>query len=114
MGEQGPPGPAGDEFYAVLAADGTLNRPLGVGFSSQKLATGTYEVLFNGIDIRACGFVATVGSTEHSGSQTPGFVTVVGRAGHDDGVFVQTFDTSATPTDLPFHLAIICSAPEVD
>jgi hypothetical protein len=110
-GEDGVGG-AGNAMFAVVAGDGTWVRgyPDGAGYISQKveLATGTYEVIFGDNDITGCAYVADVGSTVHSGTQDPGFVTVVGRAGNSAGVFVQVFDTGGSLVDYPFHLAVTC------
>jgi len=103
---------AGNVMFAVVAGDGAWVRgyPDSAGYTSQKveLPTGTYEVIFGDNDITGCAFVADVGSTEHTGTQAPGFVTVVGRAGIPEGVFVQVFDSDGLLADYPFHLSVIC------
>jgi hypothetical protein len=112
-GQDGADGATG-AMYAVVDEDGGISRiyPTGGGFTADRLSTGTYEVRFGGIDITACAYIGTIGSVLHLGPYSPGFITVVGRAGADDGVFVQTFsldDSSASPADMSFHLAVICS-----
>jgi hypothetical protein len=109
---------AGNVMYAVVDGDGTWRRGYPDSppefYTSQRVdaqPAGTYEVLFGDsetADITGCAFVAGIGSPEHIGPQPPGFVTVVGRAGTPEGVFVQTFDTGGNLADLPFHLSVIC------
>ncbi|MGE0136160.1 MAG: hypothetical protein AB7L91_19540 [Dehalococcoidia bacterium] len=93
-------------IYAVVNSDGTLAR----GFraqSSQRLATGQYEVRFNR-NVRGCAYVASIGLSGAVGASSPGEVTVVGRFGDDRGVFVTTHNSGGAATDLGFHLAVHC------
>lgn len=82
---------------------GTLNASNQV----TKIGTGTFDIRFD-IGIRQCAYVGTIGLPGNSGSSAPGEITVVGRAGTNNGVFVQTFDSSGTIADRSFHLAIFC------
>jgi hypothetical protein len=90
--------------FAVVNADGTLAR----GFratSSQRLVTGQYEVVFNR-DVRKAAFIATIGLSGSVGSSAPGEITVVGRLGNPQGVFVTTHSSTGAPADAGFHLAV--------
>jgi hypothetical protein len=92
-------------LWAVVNGDGTLARGSGVG-SSQRLAPGQYEVRFTGRSVRECAYTATLGNA----GITPqlGFVSAVRRADLPDGVFVATWNTAGTHTDLPFHVTVSC------
>ncbi len=97
--------PTAQAFFAVVSATGTLVR----GFqavSATQLGTGIYQVLFSH-DITGSAYIGTIGLTGSSGDSPAGQIAVVGRAGAANGVFVQTFNATGTPTDLAFHLAIL-------
>ena len=72
-----------------------------------------YEVIFNR-DVRDCAYVATVGLSGSSGSSLPGEITVVGRAGAPNGVFITTHDSAGGPSDRGFHLAVHCKKDDDD
>ncbi|HET6561425.1 MAG TPA: hypothetical protein VFG72_06090 [Marmoricola sp.] len=91
---------------AVVKADGTKHR--GRGFvSSSKLNAGTYEVFFDR-NIKQCAWTGTVGIGEFSGSTGPAMITITGRVGTDNGLFVTTFDKDGVPADQPFLVSVIC------
>jgi hypothetical protein len=93
-------------IYAVVNANGTLAR----GFravSSQKLAVGQYEVIFNR-NVRNCAYVASIGLSGAVGASSPGEITVVGRFNNDRGVFVTTHNSAGAAADLGFHIAVHC------
>jgi hypothetical protein len=97
--------PTAQAFFAVVSATGALVR----GFqavSASNLGTGIYQVLFSH-DITGSAYIGTIGLTGSSGDSPAGQIAVVGRAGAANGVFVQTFNATGTPTDLAFHLAIL-------
>jgi hypothetical protein len=100
-------GPGGfvQPLFAVVEADGTLNRGSGVT-SSTRTGTGNYVVDF-GEDITGCAFLATLGVTGFAGT-TSGVVDVAGAAGTTDSVFVDTEDPLGTQADRPFHLQVVC------
>ena len=93
-------------LHAVVNADGTTARGDG-NQSSTKLSTGTYDVRFQR-NITACAFIGTAGLAAFSGSIPSTVVTVVGRVGTTNGVFVQTFNSSGVLVDTGFHLMIKC------
>jgi hypothetical protein len=96
-------------LYEVVNSDGTKARGFPVTTAATHLSTGTYQVDFGPPrNITGCAFVGSIGLSGSSGTSPPGFITVVGRAGDISGVFVQTFDSAGTLTDLGFHLVVTC------
>jgi hypothetical protein len=96
--------PTAQTFYAVVNADGSLAR----GFQAveaRNLGTGFYEVIFN-VDVTGSAYIATIGSSATSGIEQTGEITVVGRAGTPNGVFVTTTDSAGTFADRGFHIAV--------
>ncbi len=91
---------------AVIKADGTEHRGRGLD-SSNKIGVGVYEVFFDR-KIKKCAWTGTVGLGGFSGSTGPAMITITGRAGSKNGLFVTTFDGAANPADLPFHVSVIC------
>ncbi|MFC4145715.1 hypothetical protein ACFO0M_05575 [Micromonospora mangrovi] len=96
--------PSARMLFAVVRADGTLVRGLGVT-SSARLAPGMYQVLFDQ-DVTRAGYLGTIGLTG-SGVAAAGALTVAGRTGIPNGVFVETFAVTGGHADRPFHLAVL-------
>lgn len=94
------------QLFAVLNANGTRLRGKGDA-SSTKLGTGIYEVRFYR-NIVGCAWQGTIGFGTMSGSTAPSFISVTGRAGTVNGVFVQTWNQSGVATDLPFNVYVDC------
>jgi hypothetical protein len=92
--------------FAVLNADGTKLRGKAVA-STAHVGTGTYDVRFNR-NISTCAWTGTIGFGTFSGSTGPSEISVTGRAGTNNGLFVQTFAGSAA-ADLPFTVLVVCS-----
>jgi hypothetical protein len=99
-------------LFAVVNANGTLARGLGA-VSSQRLALGAYEVIFNR-NVRDCAYVATIGLSGSAFSSPPGEITVVGRVTSANGVFLTVSNSAGAPTDLGFHLAVHCRPSDDD
>ena len=97
---------SGPSFTAVVGSDGTLTRGRGA-VSASRLGKGVYEVDFNQ-DVTACGYTASVGLPGSSGVSTPGTVTVVGRSGNADALYIQTFTKRGKVLDLGFHVIVQC------
>ena len=97
-------GPA--HVFAVVNAGGTALRGKALA-SSTTLSTGVYDVRFNR-DTSLCSWVSTVGFGTFSGSTGPAMITITGRAGTNNGLFVTTFDSTGTPANLPFSADVIC------
>jgi hypothetical protein len=93
-------------FIAVVDADGTLARGRGAT-GTVHTDTGIYEVDFKK-DVSACGYTATIGMSGEAGGSPPGTVTVVGRSGTPNGVYIQTFNQKGHAADLGFHLILAC------
>jgi len=94
------------QLYAVVNPDGTVSRGAGVG-PSARLSAGTYEVIFKR-NIVHCSWTGSIGQPGFSGSVAASHISVTGRGGTNNGVFVQTFNSANAATDLPFHIHILC------
>lgn len=99
-------GKAKDRVTAVIRADGSEHRGRGLD-SSNRLGDGVYEVFFDR-SIKKCAWTGTVGLGSFSGSTGPAMITITGRVGTKNGLFVTTFDGTGAPTDLPFHTVVVC------
>jgi hypothetical protein len=102
----GPP-PAGTSFTAVVKSPGVLVRGSGAVSASQPEGTGTYEVDF-AADVTGCTYVATIGEPGSNGTQPAGDITVVGRSGVPEGIFVETADIHGRLKNRPFHVDVGC------
>lgn len=96
--------PTAQTFYAVVNADGTLARGFQAA-SAQRFAPGLYEVIF-AHDVTTSAYVASIGSSGSVGVESTGEITVVGRAGTPNGVFITTSTSDGTFADRGFHLAV--------
>ena len=93
-------------LWAVVDPTGVNIRSLPKSTTtSTHLGTGQYEVDFYE-NVDSCAYVATVGPA--GGGAASGYATVAARSGNAKGVFVETFNTSGTVADMPFHLAVHC------
>ncbi|GAA5183358.1 hypothetical protein GCM10023322_22420 [Rugosimonospora acidiphila] len=97
--------PTAQTLYAVVNSNGTLARGFGAS-SAVILATGTYQVNFSH-DVTHSALIGTIGLAGTSGSSAPGFITVVGRVGVANAVFVQTYNSAGALANLGFHLAAL-------
>lgn len=97
--------PTAQSFFAVVNANGTLDRGFGV-VSSTRLAAGQYQVVFSH-SLVGSAFVGTLGLAAFSGISPSGEIAVVGRAGNNNAIFVQTFASNGTVADRGFHLAVL-------
>lgn len=91
-------------YFAVVNADGSLAR----GFhavSSQRFGPGLYEVIF-AHDVRGSAYIGVIGGSGSVGIETAAHITVVGRSGVPNGVFVTMTDSSGKYVDRGFHLAV--------
>jgi hypothetical protein len=93
------------EFWAVVETDGSLVRGRNVT-QAQKLATGTYEVLFTH-NLSDGVFVATLGRPGIF-TEPPGEITLALRAGSNDrGIWINTFNSNGQLEDRAFHLLVL-------
>ena len=101
------PPPAGTSFTAVVSANGRLIRGSGATAASQPEGKGTYEVDF-GADVTGCAYVATIGEPGSKLVAPAADITVVGRSGIPEGVFVETADNGGLAKNFPFHIDVGC------
>lgn len=99
----GPPPLVG---FTAVVCNGALARGKGVS-GVTKIATGQFEVLFT-MPVTACTSVATIGLPGSIGVSPPGEITVVGRSGKSNGVFVTTSNSAGGSADRCFHLVVAC------
>jgi hypothetical protein len=97
--------PTAQVHFAVVNSNGALVRGFEV-ISSTRLGVGWYQVVFNH-DLRGSAFVGTLGLTGNLGISSSGEIAVVGRTGLNNGVFVQTWNSSGARADRSFHLAVL-------
>src|SRR5262249_49150822 len=67
------------------------------------------EVIFDG-NVSKCAYTAVLGTTGSGSVGDPGQVTVAGRAGNVNGVFIEIVNRSGTPVDSSFHLSVNCGS----
>jgi hypothetical protein len=97
---------------AVVRADGTLVPGQSFGATSATRVehpVGTYQVCF-AVPITNGTYVASIGFPGNSGASAPGEITVVGRAGTDNCLYIQTFNSAGTPADRGFHVVVVYSS----
>jgi hypothetical protein len=94
---------------AVVRTDGSLARSFPKSGISSSLVDdpGGYEVVFPR-GVRKCTYSATLGLPGSSGTADAGFVTVVGRAGNPNAVYVRTMATNGNNLNQSFHLMVSC------
>lgn len=93
-------------LFAVVNADGDLDRDFRA-VSAQRLARGQYEVVFNR-NVSRCAYVATIGDPGDDVVPPAGEISVAGRFGDDNAVFVATYNSNGSPANRGFHLAVHC------
>ena len=103
----GEPGLLTTSYTAVVNSAGKLIRGTGATGASQPEGTGTYEVDFTS-DVTGCAYAATIGEPSSKGFEPAGFITVVGRSGVANGIFVQTYAHNGKLKNLPFHVDVGC------
>lgn len=90
---------------AAVDANGLLCAGQGFGvISATRLFTGTYEVFFNQT-ITSGVYTASIGLCGNLGASLPGEITVVGRFGTTNGLFIQTYNSAGALADLGFHVS---------
>ena len=65
-------------------------------------------MIFDG-KVSKCAYTASLGTTSAGSIPSPGQVTVAGRAGNVNGVFLFIHQTNGATIDEPFHLYILCA-----
>ncbi|MDF2969282.1 MAG: hypothetical protein K0Q93_3060 [Nocardioidaceae bacterium] len=94
-------------YWIVVNANGTPARGSCGAKSSLKLGPGEYQVNWK-VKERKCARLATIGLPGGSGSETPGFITTVGRVGKPKSSYVATYDTNGNPADRAFQVHLAC------
>ena len=93
--------PTAQTFFAVVNSNGSLAR----GFqavSSARITTGQYQVLFSH-DLTGSAFVASIGDPGSLVIPPGGEISVVGRLGAANGVFIATRDSAGNLADRGFQ-----------
>lgn len=107
IGSEAGPDVAKKDRWAVINADGTINRGKGVNSVTHTAGSGSYVVHFNK-NVRACMFTGTIGLSGAVGTSARGFLTTVGAAIDVNGVFVTTDDINGASAERGFHLYVGC------
>jgi hypothetical protein len=93
---------------AVVDESGNLIRGRhAVGASRGDVPVGSYIVNFER-DVTCGAYVGSVGLPGSSGIAQDGTVTVVGRAGDPNAVYIAMYDENGNRVDRPFHLVVAC------
>jgi hypothetical protein len=105
-GPPGPPGPAGIPLSVAVGKGGNVvSGTPGVEVDHRIGGSGVYDVWF-GRDLRGCRSVATLAAV--APTQAPPERGEVVAQPYTQGVIVRTRNSNGTPTDLPFHLIVVC------
>ena len=91
----------------MVNANGTELRGKAVA-STSCLSTGVHDVRVNR-DISWCAWTGTVGLGTFGGSTGRVDITVSGRAGTTNRLFVTAFNGPGGVADLPFLVVVVCS-----
>jgi hypothetical protein len=95
------------KYWVVVNRDGTPARGSCGVKTSKKLFDGQYQINWTRSE-RLCGRFATIGLPGSSGTETPGFITTVGRAGKPKSTFVGTYDVDGNFEDRAFQVHLSC------
>jgi hypothetical protein len=93
--------------YAVVNADGTVDRSLPTVVTATHDGTGVYRVDFHN-NVRTCAYIGSIGLSGAAGTSPPGTIEVVGAAASVTQVFITTHDLSGALADRGFHLSVLC------
>jgi hypothetical protein len=94
------------DCWAQIASTGAITRSSNA-VSATRLSTGQFEVRF-AHNILGCVWQGNVARPQFDNSPPRGLISITGRAGTTDGVFVQTFDQAGTPRNLNFSVFVAC------
>jgi hypothetical protein len=112
-GSQGPPGAAAVTLSVAVATSGATVSGNGTSEHSAT-AAGVYEVSFPRVsgpgnqDLRGCRAVATLSRADDGSTPTIAPNGEIVTEPTQDGVTVHTYNSAGSPTDLPFHLIVVC------
>jgi hypothetical protein len=95
--------------FAVVSANGTLNRGSDSVVSATRFADpGSYEVIFDR-DISQCAYQVSAGSTTATAGPQPHYALVGNRQGNAaNGVAVFMKNLNGAASNLAFHLTVHC------
>jgi hypothetical protein len=99
----------GQALFAVINANATIARGVGVVSAATVSSAGQYEVIFDR-NVRECAYTVTTGGTGSTETPAPGYGVATGRMDNVNGVFIRTFNSAGTVTALAFHLQVSCAA----
>jgi hypothetical protein len=95
---------------AVINSNATVLRASTLPYhvtSVSSLGTGVYDLRFSH-SISGCAWVGTVGLGTFSGSTGAAQITMTGRVGTNNGLFITTFNGTGAPANEPFHVIVVC------
>jgi hypothetical protein len=95
----------GSQRFAVVNAGGQLIR--GRNASAARTAEGRYQVIFE-VDVRGCGYYATIGGPTAAAPPDNGQITVSSLGSNVNGVDVRTTGAAGNDANKPFHLVVLC------
>lgn len=102
--------PAQVKAAAVINSNGTVLRASTLPYhvtASSNIGTGQYDVRFSH-SIGGCAWVGTVGFGTFGGNTGAAQITITGRSGTNNGLFITTADGAGTLTNEPFHVIVVC------
>lgn len=102
--------PAQVKAAAVINSNGSVLRASTLPYhvtASSNIGTGQYDVRFSH-SIGGCAWVGTVGFGTFGGNTGAAEITITGRSGTNNGLFVTTANSSGTLTNEPFHVIVVC------
>lgn len=95
------------QLGASFNSDGSIITGIGAKANAVVVTTGAYQVNFNR-PIVGCVWTGSIGFGSFTGQTGPSFISVTGRGGTTKSLFVQTWNQSGAPTNVPFEVHVIC------
>jgi len=94
-------------FAAEVAADGTLASGAGA-ISASREDVGAYEVIFAKPNLHVrCWWTGSI--ADRNALTVPhGEIGIDARAGTNNGLWVRTYSSGGTSTDMPFIVVAVC------
>ncbi|MCC6306586.1 MAG: hypothetical protein IT545_15520, partial [Rhodobacteraceae bacterium] len=94
-------------FAAEVAADGSLVSGAGAS-SASRAGVGAYEVIFAKPNLHVrCWWTGSI-ADRNTGTVPHGEIGIDARAGTNNGLWVQTYSSGGTLTDMPFIVVAVC------
>ena len=95
------------KYWVVVNDDGTAARGSCGVKSTKHLGTGSYQINWTRNE-RLCGRFATIGLPGSTGSESPSFISTVGRFGKPKSTYVSTADVTGANADRSFQVHLAC------